>query len=164
MWVLKLKRLAKKAGREALILWFAVRDPRTPLPLKLAAGAALGYFVSPVDLLPDVLLVGWIDDLLLLSLGVPFLLRSLPREVFDDAAARAGRVLEMLGLTPAGAESASADSSTGASSAADPKRRGAGRATRRAPSKATGRARAGHAGEVSDAKIVSETRRGRGRS
>ncbi|MEN9317237.1 MAG: hypothetical protein RIS35_3630, partial [Pseudomonadota bacterium] len=102
MWILKLRRLAKKAGREALILWFAVRDPRTPLPLKLAAGAALGYFVSPVDLLPDLLLIGWIDDLLLLSLGVPFLIRSLPREVLDDAAARADRVLTDLGLRPVG--------------------------------------------------------------
>lgn len=164
MWVLKLKRLAKKAGREALILWFAVRDPRTPLPLKLAAGAALGYFVSPVDLLPDVLLVGWIDDLLLLSLGVPFLLRSLPREVFDDAAWRADRVLEMLGRTPADRGPSSGKSSADASSSAAAKKGNAERTAGRAPSKARGRADARHAQEVSDAKIVSETRRGRGRS
>jgi hypothetical protein len=36
MWILKMRRLARKAGREALILFFAVRHPDTPLPLKIA--------------------------------------------------------------------------------------------------------------------------------
>lgn len=158
MWILKLKRLAKKAGREALILWFAVRDPRTPLPLKLAAGAALGYFVSPVDLLPDVLLVGWIDDLLLLSLGVPFLLRSLPREVFDDAAARADQVLEMLGLAPAAGPNAGGGRASGAGSGTDKPRAGK---DREGGSKRQATAARRRAGDVTDAKIVSETRRRR---
>lgn len=100
MWIAKVRKLAKKAGREALILWFAIRNPDTPLPLKLAAGAALGYFASPVDLLPDFMLIGWIDDLVLLSLGVPFLIRSLPPAVRADAEQRADLVLTTLGFPP----------------------------------------------------------------
>jgi len=97
MWILKLRRLAKTIGREALILAFAVRDPATPLPLKLAAVAALAYVISPIDLVPDLPLIGWVDDLLVATLGVPFLLRRLPPAVYVRAAARAGRLLDSLG-------------------------------------------------------------------
>jgi len=96
MWILKLRRLAKTIGREALILAFAVRDPATPLPLKLAAIAALAYVISPVDLVPDLPLIGWVDDLLVATIGVPFLLRRLPPAVYLRASARAGRLLDSL--------------------------------------------------------------------
>jgi len=99
MWILKLRRLAKTIGREALILAFAVRDPATPLALKLAAVAALAYVISPVDLVPDLPLIGWVDDLLVAAVGVPFLLRRLPPAVYDRAAARAARLLDSLGGT-----------------------------------------------------------------
>lgn len=98
MWILKLRRIAKAAGREALILYFAVLNPATPIPLRVAAVAALGYLLSPVDLVPDLLLVGLVDDLILLSLGLPFLVRRLPPKVLADCSARADAVLEALGL------------------------------------------------------------------
>lgn len=97
MWILKLRRLAKTIGREALILAFAVRDPATPLPLKLAAVAALAYVISPVDLVPDLPLIGWVDDLLVATVGVPYLLRRLPPAVYVRASARAERLLDSLG-------------------------------------------------------------------
>jgi len=96
MWILKLRKLAKEMGREALILAFAARDPATPLPLRLAAVAALAYVISPIDLVPDLPLIGWVDDLLVVSLGVPFLLRRLPPSVYVRAAARAQRLLDSL--------------------------------------------------------------------
>lgn len=102
MWILKLRRLAKEMGREALILAFAVRDPATPLPLRLAAVAALAYVISPVDLVPDLPVIGWVDDLLVVSLGVPFLIRRLPPAVYVRASARAQRVLDSLGRLGAG--------------------------------------------------------------
>lgn len=100
-WIRKLRKLARKAGREALILWFAIGHPDTPLPLKLAAGAALGYLASPIDLLPDIVLIGLIDDVVLLSLGVPFLIRMLPERVRVEAERRADLVLVAMGLAPA---------------------------------------------------------------
>ena len=144
MWIAKVRKLAKKAGREALILWFAIRNPDTPLPLKLAAGAALGYFVSPIDLLPDVMLIGWIDDVVLLSLGVPFLIRSLPPGVRADAEARADLVLTTLGFPPVGAAEETVEAEV---RSAKPRRR-------RRPEE-----------DVVDAKVVStrERKGGRGR-
>ena len=167
MWFLKLRRLARKAGREALILFFAVRHPDTPLPLKLAAGAALAYLLSPVDLIPDVPLVGFVDDLLVLSLGLPLLVRRLPPGVLADAGARADKVLSAMGFrkaSPRGGAQPRAETEVeigepvgkAARARGSPRTSGSARTTGSA--RATG-ARAGRsaaAGGVSDARIVSE--------
>lgn len=165
MWFLKMRRLARKAGREALILFFAVRHPDTPLPLKIAAGAALAYLLSPVDLIPDVPLVGFVDDLLVLSLGLPMLVGRLPPGVVAEAGARADKVLAAMGFRKAGAGAAAAAGAAGRQREADveveigePVRKSA----RAAAGTGARRKRAGGgpaADGVSDAKVVSEVRR-----
>ena len=163
MWFLKMRRLARKAGREALILFFAVRHPDTPLPLKIAAGAALAYLLSPIDLIPDVPLVGFVDDLLVLSLGLPMLVGRLPPTVVAEAGARADKVLSAMGFRKVGA--------AGTAGAAGRRREAEveveiGEPVRKAARAASGtgaaRSRAGSrpaAGGVSDAKVVSEAGR-----
>ena len=140
MWLLRLRKLVKTAGREALILFLAARHPDTPLPLKLAAAAALAYLVSPVDLLPDLPLIGWVDDLVLVSVGMPYLIRRLPPAVREQAGVQADRVLALLGIrSPSKDDAAQAEAPVRGRRAAAP------------------RARAARKGEpVSDAKIVSE--------
>ncbi len=101
MWMLKIRRLAREIGREALVLLFAVRDPATPLALKAASVAALAYVFSPIDLLPDVPVIGWVDDILLIAVGLPYLIRKLPPAVYLRASARADRLLASLGVEPA---------------------------------------------------------------
>ncbi len=64
----KIKRFATKAGKEvierALILYFCFLDGDTPAWAKGVIVAALGYFISPVDAIPDVTpVVGYADDL-----------------------------------------------------------------------------------------------------
>ncbi len=98
MWILKLRKLVKAAGRDALILFFAVRDPATPRALKLACVAALAYLISPVDLLPDLPMIGWVDDALVFSLGIPYLVKKLPAAVRARCSDRADRVIELLGF------------------------------------------------------------------
>ncbi len=95
MWLLKLRRLFKSAGLEALILALAVRDRETPVAMKLAAAAALAYLISPIDLIPDLPLIGWVDDALLLGIGLPYLLRRLPPAVVARATERAERLLSV---------------------------------------------------------------------
>jgi uncharacterized membrane protein YkvA (DUF1232 family) len=68
MWLLKVRKLLSQAGREALIMYFAILHPGTPRMLKVAGGAALVYLISPVDLIPDIPVVGWVDDALLLEI------------------------------------------------------------------------------------------------
>ncbi|MBB1465481.1 DUF1232 domain-containing protein [Vibrio sp. SG41-7] len=64
----KLKRYAKKAGRDvietALTLYYCAKDSDTPRWAKTAILSALGYFVFPIDAIPDVLMgVGYSDDI-----------------------------------------------------------------------------------------------------
>lgn len=48
---------------DVLALWFCLRDPATPTAAKATIVAALGYFICPFDLVPDLLpVVGWLDD------------------------------------------------------------------------------------------------------
>ena len=92
LWMIRMRRLFKAVGREALILWYALRDPATPRPIKLATILLGAYLVSPIDLVPDFAMVfGWADDLMLFLIAVPFLAKRLPPSVFANASARAGR-------------------------------------------------------------------------
>ncbi|SFT99319.1 YkvA family protein [Halomonas saccharevitans] len=47
----------------AKLLWYVMQDPSVPVALKTAAIGALGYLISPVDLMPDMLPGGFVDDL-----------------------------------------------------------------------------------------------------
>lgn len=76
-------------------LWWALRDPRSPGWLKLAAVGLVLYLVSPVDLLPDALpLIGVVDDLVLLPLAIRWLLGQLPADLRRDLERRATPMAE----------------------------------------------------------------------
>ncbi len=50
-------------AEDALALWYCLRDPATPTAAKATIVAALGYFICPIDLVPDVIpFAGWLDD------------------------------------------------------------------------------------------------------
>jgi uncharacterized membrane protein YkvA (DUF1232 family) len=71
--------------REALTLWFAARDPRTPLLAKLLAGAVAAYAFSPIDLIPDFIpVLGLLDDLLIVPLGVWAVVRLIPAPLLAE--------------------------------------------------------------------------------
>lgn len=96
---LRLGRLLRAGGRDLLVLWYAWRNPATPLRLKLATLLLAVYLFSPIDLLPDwFALLGWIDDVTLLALGIPAILRLVPGTVLGDARAAADSALSRLGF------------------------------------------------------------------
>ncbi|MEO6270099.1 MAG: DUF1232 domain-containing protein [Lautropia sp.] len=98
LWLLRIRRLFSATGREALILWYAFRDPATPKAIKAGSLFLALYLLSPIDLLPDfALLVGWADDLALLMIGIPFLVGKLPPRVRAHATAMADRRLGRFG-------------------------------------------------------------------
>lgn len=77
---------ARRLKRQALTVYFAARDPRTPWPVRLLALAVAAYAFSPIDLIPDFIpVLGLLDDLLLVPLGVALVLWLTPRIVHDDA-------------------------------------------------------------------------------
>lgn len=78
MRFLRFRRLLKAFGRDGLVLLAALRHPGTPALVRLGALALIAYTLSPVDLIPDIPLIGWLDDAALLMLGVPWLLARVP--------------------------------------------------------------------------------------
>ena len=71
----KLTQFAKSAGRElvekALILYYAASDPDTPQKAKAIIFSALGYFILPLDAIPDITpLLGFSDDLGAIALAL----------------------------------------------------------------------------------------------
>lgn len=90
----KLRRTIRVAGREliekALLLYFVLRDPRAPVWAKTTVIAALGYFIAPIDAIPDLLPgVGFIDDLGVLALA----LGSVAASITPRMRERAGRLV-----------------------------------------------------------------------
>jgi uncharacterized membrane protein YkvA (DUF1232 family) len=76
--------------REALTVYFAARDPRLPWPVRLLALAIAAYALSPIDLIPDFIpVLGYLDDLILIPLGVALVVRLTPPDILADARAHA---------------------------------------------------------------------------
>jgi uncharacterized membrane protein YkvA (DUF1232 family) len=89
-WIDRWKRWAKQLKLSLYALYLAYRDPRTPWVAKVVAACVVGYAFSPIDLIPDFIpLLGYLDDLLLLPLGVALALKLIPEEVMADSRLRA---------------------------------------------------------------------------
>ena len=84
------KEWARALRREIWALYLAYRDPRTPWYAKLVAGLVAAYALSPIDLIPDPIpIVGYLDDLILLPLGVMLARKLIPSAVLEDCRRRA---------------------------------------------------------------------------
>ncbi len=84
--LLKLRTLLRAFGRNGLVLFYAIRKAGTPKWIRLAAIAMAFYVLSPIDLITDLLpIIGWADDLALLTFGVPWLLSKIPANLRQEA-------------------------------------------------------------------------------
>ena len=87
----RLRGWARMLKRDIVVMWLAARDPRVPLPVKLLAGLVAGYALSPIDLIPDFIpVLGLLDDLLLVPLGIWLMLRLIPSELLAELRLAAG--------------------------------------------------------------------------
>ncbi len=90
-----LGRWAAALKTDVLVVFFAARDPLAPLLLRLAALAVAAYALSPVDLIPDFIpVLGLLDDLLLVPLGLWLVLRWMPPDVLERARRHAHALLQ----------------------------------------------------------------------
>jgi uncharacterized membrane protein YkvA (DUF1232 family) len=81
---------ARGLKRETYALYLAMRDPRMPWHVRLLAGAVVAYALSPVDLIPDFIpILGYVDDLILVPVGIALVIRLTPPEVLAAARAQA---------------------------------------------------------------------------
>lgn len=84
------KDWARRVKRDLLALWLAARDPRVPWYAKAVAGAVAAYAFSPIDLIPDFIpVVGYLDDLVIVPLGILLAVRLVPRELMAEFRAAA---------------------------------------------------------------------------
>jgi uncharacterized membrane protein YkvA (DUF1232 family) len=82
----RLKRWAGELKAQVVTLWFCRRDPRTPVSAKIMAAVVVAYAFSPIDLIPDFIpVLGYVDDLILLPLGIYATIRLIPAAVLADA-------------------------------------------------------------------------------
>ncbi len=89
MWQ-RLKRWARALKNDGMTLWFCCSHPRMPLLPKIFALLVVGYFLSPIDLIPDFIpVLGYLDELILLPVCIYLILRMVPPPVLTDARAQA---------------------------------------------------------------------------
>jgi uncharacterized membrane protein YkvA (DUF1232 family) len=85
-----LKGWARTLRRDVHALYLAGRDPRVPWYAKAVAVIVAGYALSPIDLIPDFIpVLGYLDDLLLVPLGILLAIRLMPPDILAEHRRRA---------------------------------------------------------------------------
>ncbi|MBB4641139.1 YkvA family protein [Rhizorhapis suberifaciens] len=70
---------------DAHAVWLAVRDPRTPMPIRIFGALVAAYALSPIDLVPDfVPVLGLVDDLLILPIGIWLFTQLIPPRLWAE--------------------------------------------------------------------------------
>jgi len=78
-----------------MALYLACRDPRVPWYAKAFAALLVAYALSPIDLIPDFIpVLGYLDELVLLPLGVLLAIQMIPAEIFTEHRRQAAQVIE----------------------------------------------------------------------
>ena len=89
----RLKGWARTIKRDAIALFLAARDPRTPWCAKVVAGLVAAYALSPIDLIPDFIpVLGYLDDLVIVPLGIWIVVRLVPSGLMQEFRAEAARM------------------------------------------------------------------------
>jgi uncharacterized membrane protein YkvA (DUF1232 family) len=98
------QRIRQKADglkADVLAVWFAYRDSRTPWYAKVWLALVAGYAFSPIDLIPDFIpVLGYLDDLILLPLGIFIAIKLVPKDVMDESRIKANDWLEQRRQNP----------------------------------------------------------------
>lgn len=86
MW----KQRARQLKLETYAIYLAYKDPRTPWYARIFAACVVGYAFSPIDLIPDPIpVLGYLDDLVLVPLGVTLALKMIPQTVLAECREKA---------------------------------------------------------------------------
>jgi uncharacterized membrane protein YkvA (DUF1232 family) len=88
-------QFARTLKRDVHAVYLAARDPQTPWYAKALAFAVAAYALSPIDLMPDFIpVLGYVDDLLIVPLGIALVIRLIPAEVMEKHRALAALAQE----------------------------------------------------------------------
>ncbi|KGX91828.1 YkvA family protein [Pontibacillus marinus] len=90
----KIKAWAKQLKQQIYVLYLAYKDERVPWYAKLLAASVVAYAFSPIDLIPDFIpILGYIDDIIIVPLGIMLALKLIPREVIMECEAKAEEMM-----------------------------------------------------------------------
>ena len=85
-----LKSTGQRIRREMNVYQLVLKDPRVPWPSKWLLGLAMGYLLSPIDLIPDFIpALGYVDDLIIVPILLALALKFIPKEAVDECRAKA---------------------------------------------------------------------------
>jgi len=85
-----LRSWARTIKQDVLALYLAAFDPRVPRLAKVVAVCVAAYALSPIDLIPDfVPILGYLDDLVILPLGIMLAVKLVPADLMAEFRAAA---------------------------------------------------------------------------
>lgn len=91
----RIKAWARSLKRDAYAVYLAARDPTTPWYVKVLAAVVAAYAFSPIDLIPDFIpVLGYLDDLVLVPLGIWLVVSLIPEQAMAEYRARASDVMQ----------------------------------------------------------------------
>jgi uncharacterized membrane protein YkvA (DUF1232 family) len=91
----RLKQKSRHLKIEIYALYLAYRDPRVPWYAKAFVALVVGYAFSPIDLIPDFIpVLGYLDDLFLIPLGVAVALKMIPKTVLEECREKAQKIMQ----------------------------------------------------------------------
>lgn len=89
------KARARQLKTEVYALYLAARHPGVSPPVRVFAGCVVAYAFSPIDLIPDFIpVLGYVDDLILIPLGVLLLHKLIPRQVMEECRVQAREMMQ----------------------------------------------------------------------
>ena len=88
------RSIAREMKTETYALYLAYRDPRVSSYVRVLLAVVVGYAFSPIDLIPDFIpILGYLDDLVLVPVGIALALRMVPRAVMDECRQAAREIM-----------------------------------------------------------------------
>ncbi len=93
VWMTHWKARVQVLKTEIKALLLASRDPRVPWQAKAVVALVVAYAASPIDLIPDFIpVLGYLDDLIILPLGILLALKMIPEDVMKRCRCAANAV------------------------------------------------------------------------
>ncbi|MEG5175506.1 YkvA family protein [Microcoleus sp. B3-D7] len=90
-----LKQVARRLKKETYAVYLASTDQRVPWYARILAGLTVAYAFSPIDLIPDFIpILGYLDDLIIVPLGIWLVLKMIPPQVLAECREKAAAEIE----------------------------------------------------------------------
>lgn len=84
------KGYAREVLKQVCVVYLVLKNPKSPVLAKMVAALTVGYVFSPIQLIPSFIpVIGWMDDVVVVSVGLRILTRLIPAALMDDCKTKA---------------------------------------------------------------------------